>query len=120
MFADTMVLPHESGDITLTKINTSEPYCSEYYARTTTEETRVRIRHSKTKATATKPSVDRHNVEVTQIVFATAEAVEFSRKAYFVFEVPPSDGDVLLMDALFDWAVATTHANLDKLANWES
>lgn len=119
MFGNTFVLPHADGNVTAVKIN-QDGYTSEYLAKSATAEYSIRIRHSKTKATASRPSQDRHNVEVVQTVYATAEVAEFQRKFYVVWEVKPSDSDVKLADACADWLIASAGANLTSLLNWES
>lgn len=119
MFSNTLVLPHADGNITAVKIN-QDGYSSEYLYKGTLSQTTIRIRHSKTKASATSPSRDRHNVEVTQLVYATADEAEFTRKVYVVLELMPKDLDIKLADALADWLIATAGANLTSLLAWES
>lgn len=117
--ASTFVLPHSGGDITCTKVN-QDGYSSEYRFRNATHEVIVKVRHSQTRATASRPAYDRHNVEVVETIFASGEVAEYQRKAYFVIEQLPSDLDVEFMDALADWAIATTNENLDDLMQWQS
>jgi len=119
MLADPFVLPHADGNVSCVKIN-NDAYSSEYSYRSATQQVRVKVRHSQTKGTAETPSKDRHNVEVVQTIFATAEAAEVSRKVYIVIEQAPNDTDVKLTDALADWLIATANANVSKLLNWES
>lgn len=119
MFGNTFVLPHADGNITCVKVN-QDGYSSEYLYKDATEQYVVRIRHNRTKATAARPSYDRHNVEVTQTVFATAEVAEYTRKVYIVMEQLPSDVDIKNADALADWAIATANSNLVSLMGWES
>lgn len=119
MLGNTLVLPQSGGDITLVKIN-QDQYSSEYYFRNSTTAYRARIRHTKTSASTTKPSYDRHNFEVVQTVFAAGEVAEYERKFYFVLETLPSDTSVLLADAIADLMIATSNAFLTSLSNWES
>lgn len=119
MLGDTFVLPHSGGDITLNKIN-QDGYSAEYLFRNATHQVVVKVRHTKTKATTSRPSYDRHNVEVVETVFLAGEVAEYQRKAYFVMEQLPTDVDVEYMDALADWAILTVNANLDALMGWES
>jgi len=114
MFGDTVGLTINSVSETLTKIN-QDGYSSEYLERDSTSELRFKIRHS--KVTVKGKSYDRHNVEIIETVFATATEDEFQRKAYFVFETLPKDGNADLMEALGTFADAT---NLAKLILWES
>lgn len=118
-FGSTFTLPHADGNVVAVKIN-QDGYASEYLIRSATSQYTIRIRHSKTKATASRPSYDRHNVEVTQLVFATAEVAEFERKTYVVIEQLPGDLDVKNLDALSDWLIATSNANILSLLGWES
>lgn len=119
MFGNTLVLPHSGGDVTMVKIN-QDGYSSEYLYRGALSQYRAKIRHTKTKATATRPSYDRHNVEVVETIFEAGDEAEYERKVYIVFETLPEDGDVENIDALADWAIATANSNLDSLVGWES
>jgi hypothetical protein len=121
MLGDTLTLPHADGDIVCSKIN-QDAYSSEYLNRTATTETKVKVRHSNVKANPTtgSPAKDRHNVEVTQTIFATSEVAEYQRKFYVVVEQLPSDTDVKVADALCDWLIASADAKLVSLLGWES
>lgn len=103
----------------LVKIN-QDAYASEYLLRSASMETVARIRHTSTKATAERPSYDRHNVEVTERIFAAGETPEYTRKVYIVIECLPSDTDVKLTDALADWLIATANSNVTSLLGKES
>jgi hypothetical protein len=118
MFGNTLELPQGASSVTLVKVDSSDRYSSEYLFKGTLSEHRVRIRHSKTKAKNGQPSKDRHNVEVVETVYATAEAPEFSRKVYVVFEQLPSDNDTTNVDGLADWLISGTV--LASLMGWES
>lgn len=115
MFGDTIDLTIDAVVETHVKIN-QDGYASEYLNRDSVSDIRIRIRHTKTNP-RNGVQYDRHNVEVVETVFATADTAEFQRKAYFVIEQLPSDGSTALMEALATWASA---ANLAKLLNWES
>lgn len=119
MFGNTLVLPLSTGNVTAIKIN-QDGYSSEYLAKGTLSEYTVRIRHSKTKATASKPSYDRHNMEIVETVYATATVPEYTKKVYIVLEHLPSVQEVVLVDGLADWLIATANANVISLNNWES
>lgn len=114
MFGNTLVLPHADGNITLVKIN-QDQYSSEYMFRNTTHMVTAKIRH-----TTTKTGNDRHNVEISQKIFATQSAEEVNRKVYVVLEQSKTDTDVKLTDALADWLIASTNANVTSLLGWES
>lgn len=117
MFSEPIVFPHADGNQSLRRIN-QDSYSSEYLKKNTLDEYRMKIRHSTVKKDGV--SYDRHNVEVVQTIYATATIPQFTRKAYFVVELLPSDGDVKLMDALADWAIATSDAALTQLNQGES
>lgn len=121
MLGDTFVLPQAGGDITLRKIN-QDGYSSEYFVRAADNlsEYSVRIRHTKTNATATRPVYDRHNVEVVQTVYAAGDVPEYYRKMYFVIERKPSDSAIALYDALADKVIVSSNALLTGLLNRES
>lgn len=119
MFGNTFVIPHADGNITAVKIN-QDGYASEYLAKASLYEVTVRVRHSKTKATAEKPAYDRHNVEIVQTVYEAAGVAEYQRKVYIVLESLPGDADVKLTDALADWLIATANSNVVSLKAWES
>lgn len=114
MFGNTLVLPHADGNITCVKIN-QDQYSSEYLFRNSTHEVMVKIRH-----TTTKSGTDRHNVEVSDRIFATTEVAEIYRKHYVVLEQSKSDTDVKYIDALADWLIASANANVASLLGWES
>lgn len=119
MLGDTLVLPHSGGDITLNKIN-QDGYSAEYLFKDADHQFVAKVRHSRTKATSSRPSYDRHNVEVVETIFATPTVDEYTRKIYVVLEQLPADVDVENADALADWLIATSDAKLDQLMNWES
>lgn len=114
MFGNTLTLPHADGNIVCVKIN-QDAYTSEYMFRNATHQVVVKIRHTETKS-----GQDRHNVEVTQTVFATESVAEIVRKVYIVLEQSKSDTDVKLTDALADWLIATADAAVTSLLAWES
>lgn len=114
MLAEPLVLPHADGNISLVRIN-NDGFSSVYRYIDATQRVLVHVKH-----TTMKNGKDRHNVEVVQTVFATAEAVEVVRKTYIVFENDASDTDVKLLSALCGWLTASAAANTVKLFNWES
>lgn len=117
--ANPLVLPVAGGNITLPKIN-QDGYSSEYLFRDATHQYRVFIRHSKTKATALRPSYDRHNVEVVRTVWASGGVPEYDQKFYFVIEQKPADTAVLVGDAVADLMIASSNAFMVSLLAWES
>lgn len=117
MLPTSFTLPISGGSKVLIKVN-SDNYSSTYLLRESTCEWKAVIRHSTTKATAEKPSYDRHNVEVSCRIFATASVPEYERKTYLVIQQLPSDTDTLLADALADWLIVA--GTIASLLGWES
>jgi hypothetical protein len=119
MFGDTLTLPHSGGDVICVRIN-QDTYSAEYMFKDSTHKVIVKVRHSKTKLTTARPSYDRHNVEITETIFAAGTVDEYTRKVYIVLEQLPADVDVEWADALADWLILTANVNLDSLMAWES
>lgn len=122
MLGSTFVLGLTSGSKTLPLVN-QDGYSSEYYLRESAKSYRVSVRHSNVSRTGSDGvtlKYDRHNVEATVTTFATSTVPEIYNKAYFIIELTPGDTYVDVMDALSDWAIASTNANLVKLLGWES
>lgn len=122
MFSDPLVLSlyGSVGDATFTKIN-QDGYASVYRLASSTHEARLTIRHSKTKATASKPAMDRHNIEITDVVYATSTVPEYTRKCYLVAEGLPGDNLMFnLVCGAAGWLLADSAAAVTKLRNWES
>jgi hypothetical protein len=119
MFGNTLTLTIVGVATVMNKIR-EQDYSSEYMFRDGTHQYNAKIRHSRTKASALRPSYDRHNFEVVETVFATSTVPEYQRKFYFVQEQLASDTDVALADSVCDWAIASTDAALVSLLGWES
>nr|URG16498.1 MAG: coat protein [Leviviridae sp.] len=119
MLGNTLVLPYGAGGYTLVKIN-QDGYSSEYLFRDATRQITARIRHTKTKASSNRPQYDRHNVEVVEIVFATAEVAQFERKFYWVLEQLPSDLSDDVAVGLCTLTTAESAAFLASVLGWES
>jgi hypothetical protein len=101
----------------LAKIN-QDSYGSEYLYSGTTFELRLKIRHSKESPKGTSPGLDRHNVELTQTVYATSTTAEIVRQAYCVLRNLYSDDKTAssyLDQGLVDYL---TDSNLGDLINW--
>jgi len=122
MLGSTFVLGLASGSQTLPLVN-QDAYSSEYRLRASSKLYRVLVRHSSVNRTGSDgvvQSYDRHNVEASITTFATSTVPEFTTKAYFVMEQLPVDTNVEVQDALSDWSIASTNANLVKILGWES
>lgn len=104
---------------TLNKIN-QDKYSAEYLERTATDQLRMYVRHTTEKSKDGAKPLDRHNVEFTQTIFATADDPEIVRNYYFVFrhQVDDVEADAIdVAEGLIEWQDAT---NLGKLYGWQS
>lgn len=122
MFGDTLTLTllGTTDDTPFVKVN-QDGYSSTYRFVNATRETRLVIRHSKTKATAARASYDRHNVEILDTVFATTTVPSYTRKVYAVVEALASDAYAAnMIIGLCSWLLASSAAAVTKLRNWES
>lgn len=119
MFTEPIVLPHADGNQSLRRIN-NDNYGSEYLKKNTLDEYQMKIRHSTMTDKASGQVYDRHNVEVTQVIYATSTVAEYHRKVSLTITLLPSDGDVKLADSLCDLAIATADAFLVQLNQKES
>lgn len=77
-FGSTATITINAVAKVLNRIN-QDNYGSEYYLRSTTEDYRMKIRHSKESPQADGRVMDRHNVEITHTVFATSTTPEIKR-----------------------------------------
>jgi hypothetical protein len=121
MFSDTLTIAHDAGDLVYNKIN-QDAYSSEYLFRDGLVECRLKIRNTSFKDKARgNLRVDRHNVELTGIIWKTAEmSYDIMRKAYAVIEIDSND-DAGEANGFFLGLVAfLTETNLAKLSNFES
>jgi hypothetical protein len=89
-FGSTLTLTINSVSKVLNKIN-QDGYGSEYLLRSATEEYRAKVRHSIESAKNGKEPFERHQVEVTQTIFATDTTPEIVRDAYIILRVRASD-----------------------------
>lgn len=121
MFADTITITINSVAKVLNRI-ADDGYTSEYYLRGTTDEFRMKIRHSSYLAKDRGGrKVDRHNVELTQTVFPVAPAtIATVRKAYIVMENDSTDGVTEPLNFDLGFVGFLNSGNTTKLINWES
>lgn len=68
-FGSTATITVNAVGKVLNRIN-QDNYGSEYFLRTSTEEYRMKIRHSKEAPLTDGRNFDRHNVEITHVVYA--------------------------------------------------
>jgi len=119
MLGNTLTITIAGVARVLVKIN-QDAYSSEYMLRNSTHQYTAKIRHSRTKATNSSPSYDRHNVEFVVTTFAAGEVPEFYQKFYFVLEALPSDTSVDMPDAVADLLIASSNEFLVSMLGWES
>jgi hypothetical protein len=81
--ANPLVITINGTDYNLIRIN-MDNYGSEYLYSGSTFELRMKIRHSKEKLVPGSAQIDRHNVELTQTVYPTADSPAIVRQAYAV------------------------------------
>lgn len=116
-FSDPQSVTVNAVAKSLVRIN-QDSYSSEYFLRETLGEYTMKIRN--TSFLRDGQTIDRHNVEITQTLYATATVPAIVRKAYVVIENSRSDTPadaVFLGSALAGWM---TSPNLTKLVNRES
>lgn len=116
----TVTLGGSGGTARVLKKINQDNYSAEYLGRVSTDELRLRIRHTKEKAGANGNSLDRHNFELTQTVFATLTDPEIVRQFYFVWRALPSDDAVAAQDLAEAVVYFSDAANLAKILGWES
>jgi len=116
-FADPLVVTINAVAKSLPRIN-NDNYGSEYFLRESTQEFRMKIRNSNYNSNGTVK--DRHNLEFTQTIYATATTPQVERKVYTTFEHNRSDTDAGLLQMLNGFVGVETSANLQKLLNYES
>jgi hypothetical protein len=120
MFADPVTVTINAVAKSLVKIN-QDKYGSEYLLRETTGEIRLKIRNSTyTSSDANKALIDRHNLELTQVIYATSTVPSITRKIYTVFENYRSDTVVDPVNFGLGLVGFMTNGNLTKLVNYES
>lgn len=102
------------------KIN-QDSYSAEYLNKTATDQIVVKVRHQKESLKAGESyAKERHNITVTQTVFATASAEEIFREVSFTIRSRSNDTTASVTDVGEAVAYWLTSSNLDKLNQWES
>lgn len=102
------------------KIN-QDAFSAEYLNRLTTDEIRVKVRHTKESAKSGELyPLERHNVLVTQRVFATPTTTEKFREVSFTIRARPDDLVADVTNVGKAQAFYLTGTILDKLYAWES
>lgn len=119
MLGDTISITINSVAKVLSKIN-QDSYSAEYVLRSTTEEFRMKVRHSLEKPSLLTTGLDRHNVELTHTVYATATVPKIVRQVYGVIRNLASDDATQVGYLQVGLNGFMTAANVAKLYNWES
>lgn len=118
-FSDSLTITINSVAKTLVRIN-QDGYSSEYFLRESTGEYRLKIRNASFVSKSTQSTTDRHNVEFTQTVYATATTPSIVRKVYSVIEVGRTDAVTDPLNFTLGFVAFFTSANITKLLNYES
>lgn len=117
----TVTLDGSGGTAVVTNKINQDSYTAEYLKKRTTDEIRVRVRHSKDTVRAGSQPFDRHVVTFEQFLYPTeAKPLGVLRSISLTIRNDPSDDEAGVTDlgeALTFWA---SDANLTKLFGWES
>jgi len=116
--ANPLVLTYNAGSKSLVRIN-QDNFGSEYYLRESTQDFRVRIRHSKETPGADGVQYERHNFELTQTIFSTTVGVpDVVIQTYAVIRNRKATlaTDVALLGTAMSAFLDSTH--YQDLANW--
>jgi hypothetical protein len=102
-FGSTATITINAVAKVLNRIN-QDNYGSEYYLRSTLEEYRMKVRHSKEAPQVDGTRFDRHNVEITHVVYATSTTLEIKRIVNVTARVLSTD-DLTAAGYLFAGAI---------------
>jgi len=95
-------------------------YSAEYYLKEALQEFRVKVRHSKEKSLVMGAAVDRHNVEITQIIYPSVTyPLGVQRQVYTVIRNNPMD-DATSIDYLSDGIADWVKTNTPAIVAWNS
>lgn len=120
MFADPITITVNAVAKAMVRINSGDPYASEYYLKEgNTQEWRLKIRNSSYTDKAGN-TIDRHNVEFVNTVYATATVKQIVRKIYTVIENYRSDSLTDPLNVSLGAIAFLTSANVTKMLNYES
>jgi hypothetical protein len=89
-FGATLTVTVNAVAKVLNRIN-QDNYGSEYYLRSSTDEYRMKIRHSKESPQTDGRVFDRHNVELTHTIFAVGATPEVKRIVSSTFRILSND-----------------------------
>lgn len=119
MLGDSITLTHNAVARVLSKIN-QDNYSSEYLLVTSTDEFRLKVRHSKESAKAGVVPFERHNIEFSVTTFGTptvAEAIHIASYTVRTRKGTDPAAALLASKAMVGWL---SDANATKLIAWES
>jgi len=119
MFADQLTVTVNAVAKVLNRIN-QDKYGSEYFLRESTQEFRLKIRNSSSKPAGSLQTIDRHNFELTNTVYATSTVPAIVRRAYSVYENSRSDTAADPLNVFVGFAGFNSSANIQKALNYES
>lgn len=117
-YADPLVVTINAVAKSLPKVE-FDKRSSVYFLREATQEFQMKIRNT-SYVGPSGLTVDRHNLEFTQQIYATLTAAAISRKVYVTFDNNRSDTDAGLLQTLVGFVGVLTSANLQKSLNGES
>lgn len=118
-FADPLIVTINAVAKSLPRVE-FDKRTSTYFLRESTQEFLVRIRNTSYQD-AVGATIDRHNMELTQTVYAVAPATKPTvRKIYTTFDNARSDTDASLNQTLLGFAGLLTAGNFTKLLAGES
>lgn len=119
MLGDPLAIIIDGVTVNLRRIN-QDVYSSEYRFRDSVRQVNIRIRHSEAGGQNGGEKRDRHNIELTETIFATATTAQIDRKVYTVVEQAKNDPTVTLPNALANKLIGSSNALLVSLLGWES
>lgn len=100
------------------RIGDAGVYGSEYFGKDVLSELTVKIRHTKMKPGSDGILYDRHNVEMTETIYAVGDVPQYQRRAYFVSENKRADTAAYAVDTGEGLVDFLTDAHLLDLVNW--
>lgn len=119
MIGETVTVTINSVPWTLNRIN-QDSYASEYFARTAIEEVTMRIRHTNENAALGKLPMERHQIDLSRKVYATATVPEKTYQVYTVLRMPKGADPELLEQVASALCAFESAAIIDKVVGWQS
>lgn len=120
MFADPATVTINAVPYDIIRVR-QDGYSSEYLLRSETDELRLNIRNSSYVDKKRSVTIDRHNVELVQVVFPVSPSTTSCvRKAYTVIENQQGDSLTAVEDLAVGLFAFLTGANIAKLLTFQS